>query len=206
MANNYLEFSEVLSHLTDPQIDWLRHQLTVIYVFNGQEYDEDKLPEELDPTTAELYGCRAYRELNTYDPDFGEGAGCAYEFSLDQPDGTWGRHLWLYAEEYACLDRVAHLVQLFLRKFRPQECWSLTYATTCSKPRVGEFGGGAVFVTVRDIKWENSHDFIERSAEHLRASGRETPANPANSVRPRSWRRQELKYAQTCKATFESLA
>jgi hypothetical protein len=52
-------------------------------------------------------------------------------------------------------------VQKFLKKFRPDQCWSLTYATTCSKPRAGEFGGGAVFVTADEIKWQNAYDFIE---------------------------------------------
>ena len=39
---------------------------------------------------------------------------------------------------------------------------TLTYATTCSKPRVGEFGGGAVFVTAHEIKWQNAYDFVEQ--------------------------------------------
>ena len=64
--------------------------------------------------------------------------------------GGWGRHLWVYAEESGSPDNVAWLVQKFLKKFRPDQCWSLTYSTTCSKPRVGEFGGGAVFVTADD--------------------------------------------------------
>jgi hypothetical protein len=52
-------------------------------------------------------------------------------------------------------------VQKFLTKFRPDQCWSLTYSTTCSKPRVSEFGGGAVFVTAETIQWQNAYDFIE---------------------------------------------
>jgi hypothetical protein len=31
---------------------------------------------------------------------------------------------------------------------------------TCSKPRAGEFGGGAVFVTADAICWQNTYDFI----------------------------------------------
>jgi hypothetical protein len=53
------------------------------------------------------------------------------------------------------------LVTKFLKEFRPDQCWSLTYATTCSKPRVGEFGGGAVFVTADAISWQNAYGFIE---------------------------------------------
>ena len=66
-------------------------------------------------------------------------------------------------------DNVAWLVQKFLKKFRPDQCWSLTYATTCSKPRVGEFGGGAVFVTADEIKWQNAYDFIEEQRTAFKA-------------------------------------
>ena len=65
-------------------------------------------------------------------------------------------------------ERVAHLVQKFLRQFRPKECWSLTYATICSKPRVGEFGGGAVFVTADTKVWKNAYDFVEAQREAFR--------------------------------------
>ena len=61
------------------------------------------------------------------------------------------------------------------RSSRPDQCWSLTYATTCSKPRLGEFGGGAVFVTADNIRWNNSYDFVaeqrnafERHLQHDR--------------------------------------
>ena len=40
MANNYLEFSEVLPLLTDPEIEWLQQQLEMVYVFDGKEYGE----------------------------------------------------------------------------------------------------------------------------------------------------------------------
>jgi hypothetical protein len=52
-------------------------------------------------------------------------------------------------------------VQKFLKKFRPGQCWSLAYSTTCSKPRVSEFGGGAVFVTADTIQSNSTNDFIE---------------------------------------------
>jgi hypothetical protein len=90
-----------------------------------------------------------------------EDAGFEHRFDTDEagPE-NWGRHLWIYAEEGGDVERVAHLVQKFLKKFRPEECWSLSYATTCSKPRVGEFGGGAVFVTAADIKWQSAYIFL----------------------------------------------
>ena len=70
--------------------------------------------------------------------------------------------MWLYAEESGNPDNVAWLVQKFLKQFRRDQCWALTYAATCSKPRVGEFGGGAIFVMANKITWQNAYDFIEK--------------------------------------------
>jgi hypothetical protein len=187
MADHYLEFSETLTHLTDEQVDWLRNQLETVHVIDGVEYTEDKLPDTGDGA---WIGCRAYRDMEDYDADFGEDVGFDYSFS-EEIDDNWGQHLWVYSEEHGYVDRVAHLVQKFLRAFRPDACWSLTYAGTCSKPRVGEFGGGAVFVTATDIKYSNAWEFVEeqrkrhelRNQEGLDHSTTENPA--ATNPRPR---------------------
>jgi hypothetical protein len=162
MANNYLEFSEVLPRLTADEEVWLRSQLEVVSGVGDREYAEGEGPSDVDDADEdEWHGCRAWRDMEGYDPDDGEPIGFEYEFhdDHDTPDG-WGRHLWLHTEEAGHPERAAHLVQKFLRQFRPKECWSLTYATTCSKARAGEFGGGAVFVTADKIVMENSIDFV----------------------------------------------
>ena len=82
-----------------------------------------------------------------------------------------GRHITDCATEEPLCGR-PHKVQKFLKKFRPDQCWSLTYSTTCSKPRVGEFGGGAVFVTANKIKWQNAYDFIEQQRTAFKAKRR----------------------------------
>ena len=161
MANHYLQFSEVLPHLSEEEEHWLRHQLEFVLVFGDREYCKDDLPEKRNATDAEWAGCRAHRDMDGYESDFDESAGFDCCFS-DDAHGDWGRHLWLHTEECGCVDRVAHLIQKFLHEFRPHQCWSLTYATTCSKPRVGEFGGGAVFVTADDIKWHNAYEVVEQ--------------------------------------------
>ena len=171
MANNYLEFSEVLPHLTAEEADWLRHQLEVVWVFGDGEYAEDALPDDLDRQSVDRIGCRAYRDMEDYDPDFGEDAGFEYAFSKDDQDTEWGRHLCFRTAEYGSVDRVAHLVQQFLKRFRQNDSWSLTWATTCSKPRAGEFGGGAVFVTASDITCNDAYTFVEQQRAALAVSG-----------------------------------
>ena len=118
------------------------------------------VPAELADTDADWAGIRFLRDKPDHDPDW-DALGFEYTFHDDHDEGGWGRHLWVYAEESGCPDNVAWLVQKFLKKFRPDQCWSLTYSTTCSKPRTGEFGGGAVFVTADEIKWQNAYNFIE---------------------------------------------
>jgi hypothetical protein len=178
VADNWLQFSEVIPNLTAEQEEWLNHQLEGIAIVDGKEYPnelgEEKIKvgrKKIAANKAEFAGCRAYRDMKDYDFCMqGSTVGFQYEFDDDRDSNTnWGRHMWLYAEEGAELDLVAHLVQKFLRKFRPKECWSLTYATTCSKPRVGEFGGGAVFVTAAEIKYENAYGFIDQQRTEFAA-------------------------------------
>jgi hypothetical protein len=157
MADSYLEFSEVLSDLSPEETTWLKSQLETVHIIDGAEYMEDELSDTGDATWV---GCRAYRDMENYDRDFGEDVGFGYSFSEEVAEDR-RRYLWIHSEEHGCVDRVAHLVQKFLREFRPDQCWSLTYAGTCSKPRVGEFGGGAVFITATDIKYCSAWEFVE---------------------------------------------
>ena len=161
MADNYLQFSEVLPNLSPEEETWLKDQLQDIRVFGERECLEDDMPAELADAEPEWRGPRFLRDCGDFDPAWNT-LEFQYAFDDDEHDGDWGRHLWLYAEDNGNPDYVAWLVRKFLKKFRPEECWSLTYATTCSKPRVGEFAGGAVFVTAEEIKWQNAYEFIEQ--------------------------------------------
>jgi hypothetical protein len=161
MANNYLEFSAVIERLTAEEEAWLKEQLQPIHVFGEKECPEDAIPAELAETEADWTGARFLRDKEDCDPQW-DDRGFEYAFHDDADTNGWGRHLWFYTEEWGDPSNVAWLMQKFLRKFRADQCSSLTYSTTCSKPRVGEFGGGAVFVTADEIKWDNAYDFIEQ--------------------------------------------
>ena len=139
----------------------MKEQLQTVRVFGNNDYPEDAVPAELADTEPDWAGIRFLRDKGDHDPTW-DYLDFAYKFHDDPDKGGWGRHLWVYAEESGHPDNVAHLVQKFLTKFRPDQCWALTYAVTCSKPRAGEFGGGAVFVTADEIKWQNAYEFIEQ--------------------------------------------
>ena len=67
--------------------------------------------------------------------------------------------MWLYAEESGNPLAVAQFVQAFLKRFRPEESFALTYAYFCDKPRLGEFGGGAIVVTTKSINSFDAHEW-----------------------------------------------
>ena len=170
MANNFLEFSEVLEHLTPDEEKWLTAQFQLVAVSQGREIEIDDVNEAED---AEWVGPRFLRDNEDYDPDF----GCDFQYAFsDESSHDWGRYLWLYAEESGSPEQVAWLVRKFLKQFRPDQSWSLTWACWCSKPRVGEFDGGAVFVTADDIVWQSTHEFIrdEKTAFEARTKTAQT--------------------------------
>lgn len=173
MANNFTQFSEVIPRLTPDEDAWLRDQLQWVQVFDGQEYPEDHVPPHLAGREPDWQGCRFLRDMEDADEYADCWAGFGYEFvdDDDAPDGC-GRHLWVYDDDGASLECLVHLVQKFLRRFRPRDCWSVTYAAVCSHPRVGEFGGGGIVVTAEAVKWRNAHTWVreQRAALENRAA------------------------------------
>ena len=148
MADNYLQFSESLDDLTPKEVRWLKDQLAE------------------DETT----GCPTFlKDYQERTDDDDTDCGFQYEF---REGSDARRYLWICAEEHGDAERVAHLVRKFLQQFHPDQCWSLTYATTCSKPRVGEFGGGAVFVTADAIRWQNAYEFVEQQHVAFQRNGK----------------------------------
>lgn len=158
MADYYLQFSESLSGLTLAEREWLAQQLETISVVEGREYTFEEMPDACSRADITWCGLRIFRELAASDADDDGEAG--FQFVLNT-DPVTGCYLWLYVEEDGRPDHAAYLVQRFLRAFRPHACWSLTYAVTCSKPRLGAFGGGALFVTADSIEPLHAHAFID---------------------------------------------
>ena len=89
-------------------------------------------------------------DLQAIEPD--DWPGIAWEFIDNQ--------LWLHGDECGNVSHVAELVRAFLARFRPNQCWQLTWAETCSRPRIGEFSGGGVFVTATGVKFCIPHDWL----------------------------------------------
>jgi hypothetical protein len=162
LADYFLEFSQVIAQLSEEEFDWIGRQLEVVYLFGDEEFPADNVPAERDMDHADWSGYRFFQDYAQEVADRHDAGFCFQR--LDGDGSALGRHVWVYANEQGELGPLAHLVQKFLRCFRPNESWSVTYASTCSKPRVDSFGGGAVFVTAEEIKFDSAWDFIDREA------------------------------------------
>jgi DNA-directed RNA polymerase subunit RPC12/RpoP len=142
MANYYTLFSEVIPHLTDGERAWLEWALRDPYEIDAQDYDA--WMEEFGDVLEEVEE---------------QGHGFGYRFG---DDSEWGSHLWLFSEDSGNVDNVISLVHAFLEKLRPGDTWSITWAQTCSKPRVGEFGGGWAVVTAESVESGTTWQMVER--------------------------------------------
>jgi len=151
MADYYSQFSELLDVSPD-EVKWFTEQLQYVYVYDGVEYSQDEIPQELRKRRADWEGYRFFRPA--LDPDY-YGRKFEYRFFGDKP-GEY--QLWLYAEEYGDPEAVGLLMQTFLRRFRPDASWLMAYANTCSRPRPRAFGGGVMLVTPEKIEFRTTDD------------------------------------------------
>jgi len=109
-----------------------------VYSFIGSKEPPDPLPDDWD--------------------DMQEYAACEV---LTQDDGS----IWIHGEESGDLDRIADAVSEWQLKFDIQEPWSLQWADTCSKPRLDEFGGGAVFIHKGEIEFMSTYSWVAEMEE-----------------------------------------
>ena len=164
MADYYLEFYETVSGLSEPEAAWLADQLLCIAVIGGVAYPADEIPEGATTGQVDWLGPRFLLGVEGYEESPEEPAFC-FKLGVDDDEGDCDRYLWLYSEDHADLDQVALLAQNFLREFRPADVWTITYATTCSKPRVGAFGGGAGIVTADTIVWYDAETIADEARQ-----------------------------------------
>lgn len=147
MANNYLQFSQQLTLSSDEkkEREWCKDRLEALEeLFEAWDgTDEDRLNFSEDQQE-----WLAFESLG-------------FEWGLDD-DGVW-----VYAEEFGNPDAVAAFIQEFLIEFQRPDSWSMTWANTCSKPRIGEFSGGAAFVTATDVKFMLADNWLmEQETNH----------------------------------------
>ena len=143
MANNYLQFSECIDDLSPEEIKFFQDAFAWEPPYN----EDNELPDD-------------FEFPGWYDQD---AEGVHFDYDLDKND----RSLHVYAEEYGNLDTLGELILEFIQKFRPEAIFRLTYAETCSRMRLGEFGGGAMIVHRGGIEFVNSHGWASQKVNEI---------------------------------------
>ena len=154
MSQGYLLFSEALALAEEEsvraeQVAWL--QLALAPVKPDDEEDAAQCRENLVKLGVDV------ANVDSIDcwPDF----SWKFHETEDEP------HLWIYSAESGDLEHVAAIVQAFLKKFYPDQGFGLQWASTYSKPLIGAFGGGAMYVNAEGATFATTHDALRRFAE-----------------------------------------
>jgi len=148
MANNYTTWSEYIPFKSKEEASWMKDVLRL----NISEYEnlqnEDLDNAEMIQHILSSFGINIHVDDAEYFPGF--------ETHFSDNDAG----VSIYAVECGNVEVAANVLQEFLNKFRPNEYLSIEFANTCSKPRAGEFGGGAVFITANAIKYFHTGSWI----------------------------------------------
>jgi hypothetical protein len=138
MANHYQQFSEAIDDITPDERIWINRVLSLQV--------DDNIVSNLKEERIEVDD----EDSTSWWPGF--------QFQLRDTDAS----LLIYADESGDLECVAAFAKAFLAKFRPNDCWSLTWADTCSRPRIGEFSGGGLFITAKSARFFTPSEDISR--------------------------------------------
>lgn len=155
MADHYTQFSEVIDRLTPEECEWLEEAL-----LGPPENAWDK-DGECPVSQSKLDAwCDKFQVSDVeYWPEF--------EWEIKARDGE--HYLWVYSEESGSLEDLGNFIHAFLKKFRPESCFRLTWSGTCSSMRAGAFTGGAIFVTKEGVQYMSAHGWAgdkEQEWEH----------------------------------------
>lgn len=93
-------------------------------------------------------------------PDLPRYESCAdFDYGVMVVQGE--RLLCFSSEEAGSVDSVALFVQMYLKQFHPDQCWSISWANTCSRQEDNAFGGGALFVTAEIIDSIETYTWVQ---------------------------------------------
>jgi hypothetical protein len=146
MADHYQQFSLAFPLRTNEEKEWCIRTMDRLATLVDSGLDGS--PEARMKLVSEL-GDLGRRFLDE-EWDF-----CDFEWSVEPVEldvGGCAAEMWIHADESGDPDQVAAFLQAYLQKFNPNDSLWFSWAYTCSKMRVNEFGGGAAVVTADAIK------------------------------------------------------
>ena len=156
MADNYMQFAIDLEISNPRALAWVNELLSFA---DAHEGEDDALP---DSGLAEL--------LKIVHPGWDEMPYLGFSWGLD------GTTLYINdGDGQGNTDTVVAFLASYLRLWAdsPDETIGFEFCWSCSKPRAGEFGGGACVVSATQEKWWNSAQFIEENTAPAEAVAQE---------------------------------
>ena len=76
--------------------------------------------------------------------------GLGFEWAIE--NGPKGWKCWFHDNgETADIEKICEFVSAYLKEFDPKGSFVIEWASTCSKSRANEFGGGMLLVTAKKI-------------------------------------------------------
>ena len=99
---------------------------------------------------------------------------CAFE--------TDGKDVWVYTEDSVDLDALADVVAAFQVRFNIDKPWTLTWADTCSKPRISNFGGGGIVVYKGKTHWMNTWGWCTAEVHRLTEQGKDVDTTALDNI------------------------
>lgn len=145
MADNFLQSSFVIENVTKEESAWLERVFASLALFEADDVDSDT-----QAFLKDLFQARDLADLTW-----------GWTLNMDVNDAC------IFCEESGDPDAMSTVLQRFLLRFRPDQYITFTWAETCSKPRVDEFGGGAALVTSHSSEWMHAHDWVQdKQAEY----------------------------------------
>ena len=140
MADNYLQFSFAVQLNNEDEREWLETILC------GENADGE-VPEEFHEAF----------------PDFSEWGSLDFDWEIDGEN-----QLWIHTDDgMGNPSMVADLLQYYLKKFDPKAHVSFEFAETCSKPKLDEFGGGAVVISMDEMWWMSTGQWAAEKIDEI---------------------------------------
>ena len=96
--------------------------------------------------------------------------------------GVEGGSIWFYGEEHINIEAVAEVALAYFKEFDVNNYFAMSCAYSCSKMRVDEFGGDAVFVTREGIDYISCYGWMVDRQEKFEKNQGLIQANHVNNI------------------------
>jgi len=143
-------FSELICDLKKEELDWLQSQIEII------REPAESTSEQSDDDESSWYGPRFLQRYKHIWPPM-DDLPFQIEFCETEPSGPYA---WIHSVAGGDVTAVCVLVQEFLKKFRPHDIWTMTFANVCEPPTPGAIGGGGMVVSADKVYAVTDYDLI----------------------------------------------